>query len=140
MPAVTHVPSVDASAPVELIYDAKSLVLINRSDEPVDVSSITFVQSVDDGQDLEFSTLRWAGGAVPTSALPSGDCFQVLTTNVVVGDTPPTCNVRHKWDQASVTHWFWISDNPDATFEVRRGDEVLAECRIGDGECRVNPG
>jgi hypothetical protein len=64
----------------------------------------------------------------------------VYTTNVVVGDTPSICSVRHKWDQAASSRWFWISDNPDATFEVRREDVVLGECRVGDGECIVGMG
>jgi hypothetical protein len=38
----------------------------------------------------------------------------------------------------SSPRWFWISDNPNAHFQVRRGDEVLAECRISDGQCTLD--
>jgi serine/threonine-protein kinase len=131
--------SVDAGQ-VLLIYDEDTLVLLNQSDEPVDVSDISFVQPVDEGRDLTFATLRWADGSAPTDALPAGDCFQVWTTQVTEQPVPAQCGVRHKWDQASFPRWFWISDSPDAVFEVRRGTTVLAECPVADGECVLDVG
>jgi hypothetical protein len=125
---------------VLLVYDDNSLALLNRSDEPVDISDWTFVQPVEEGRDLSFSTLRWGDGSAPTDALPAGDCFQVWTTRVAEQDVPGRCNVRHKWDQASFPRWFWISDTPEAIFEVRRGGIVLAQCQVDDGECVVDVG
>ena len=126
--------------PVEshFIYDDDSFLLINAGDEALDVSRITFVQMVDDGDDLEFPSTRWNGGGVPINALPPEDCFQIYTTNVVVGDTPESCRVRHKWDQTAFPRWFWVSDDPNTRFEIRRDEVVLGECRVGDGECRVD--
>jgi hypothetical protein len=124
---------------IRLVYDADSLVLLNQSDEPADISGISFVQPVDEGQPL-FSVQRWAGGTASLEALPPGDCFQVYTTNVVVGDTPDDCGTRHKWDQASPPRWFWISDDPDAHFEIRRAGTVLSRCQISVGECLVDVG
>lgn len=125
---------------VRLIYDSESLVLLNDSTEPVNIRDLIFSQPVAEGRPLEFPTQRWDGGSAPLEAVPPGDCFQVYTTNVVVGDTPSMCMVRHKWDQASAPRWFWISDDPDALFEVRRGETILGECRVGDGECVVDVG
>ncbi|MAS32363.1 MAG: hypothetical protein CL610_00055 [Anaerolineaceae bacterium] len=136
---VTPVAS-DMAAPVMLVYDDESFILINQSDTSVDVSGISFVQEISGGADRRFETLRWNGGGVPTSALTPGDCFQIFTTNVIVDDTPAMCNVRQKWDQASTPRWFWISDEPDTRFEVRRDGMVLAECRIDEGECLVDVG
>lgn len=132
---------VDVSGPhIRLIYDSDSAIVLNDSDEPVNLRNVVFSQPLADGRPLEFHTQRWEGGSAQLEAVPPGGCFQVYTTNVVVGDTPSICSVRHKWDQAASSRWFWISDNPDATFEVRREDVVLGECRVGDGECIVGMG
>ena len=129
---------VDVSGPhIKLIYDDESVILLNDSTEPVNIRDMIFSQPLADGRPLEFSTQRWDGGTAELESVPPGGCFQAYTTNVVVGDTPSMCTVRHKWDQAAASRWFWISENPDTTFEVRREDVVLGECRVGDGECVV---
>lgn len=140
--APTEAPAavIETGSHIRLFYDAESLILLNDSSEPVNIRSIVFSQALAEGRPLEFSTQRWDGGSAPLEAVPPGGCFQVYTTNVVVGDAPPMCTVRHKWDQASAPRWFWISDDPDALFDVRRGETVLGECRVGDGECVVNLG
>lgn len=127
-----------SSAEISLIYDGETLILLNQSDDVQNVSGIRFVQPVDDGPALEFLTRRWGGGSAPVSALPPGDCFQIFTTNVLVEEAPPVCGTRHKWDQSAAPRWFWIADRPDTLFEVWRGEALLAECRVGDGECLIN--
>ncbi len=124
--------------PARLVFDDDMFLLINESNEVMDVSNITFVQVVEAGDDLTFSSSRWTGGGVSIDALPIGDCFQIYTTNVGVGDTPESCEVRHKWDQASFVRWFWVSEVPGAQFEVRRQDSVIGECQISLGECVVD--
>jgi hypothetical protein len=131
-------PLVAAEGQIELTYDAGALLLLNRSEETLDLSGINFVQVLDDGQALDFPVSRWEGGTAPTFALPPGDCFQVLTTQVAVSEPPEDCGIRHKWDQASFPRWFWISQTPGAVFEVRRDDQVLALCQIDAGECRFD--
>jgi hypothetical protein len=122
-----------------LIYDEQSLVLFNRSNRSVDVSGLTFVQTTDSGRELSFGTERWDGGSRPTWALPSGDCFQVWADTVTATLPKPTyCDTRHSWQSVGAIRWFWISDDPDATFEVRRDDEVLAVCEISAGECGLD--
>jgi hypothetical protein len=113
-------------------------LLINDSDDVMDVSGIVFVQVVTEGSNLTFPSSRWNGGGVPTSELPPDDCFQIYTTRVMVGVSPSSCNTRHKWDQTAFSRWFWVSEDPDTQFEVRRNGVVLAECRVGDGECVVD--
>ncbi len=137
--APTEAPAAIVDPQVRLVYDSESLVLLNQSKAPVDLSGISFVQPVADGPDLDFPARQWSGGSAPISALPPGDCFQVWTTQIVQLEVPGICGLRHKWEQASFPHWFWISDTPDATFELRRGSEVLAECVINAGECLVTP-
>lgn len=126
------------AAPVLLRYDSDTLILWNRSEHDVDVSRLTFIQTVDEGDDIEFFSRTWAGGTRPTSALSPGDCFQVWRMDYAFLDQPAYCGTRHAWSQVAFPRWFWVSDNPDTTFEVQRGGIVLAVCRVGDGECALN--
>jgi hypothetical protein len=135
---VAAAPDVETDVAIKLIYNKDSLVLLNQSDGAIDISGLTFVQVMDDGPNLTFSTRRWNGGSAPLAALPAGDCFQVWTTEITEQPVPETCNARHKWDQASFPRWFWISDSANTEFEVRLSGEVIAHCRIGDGECLVD--
>jgi hypothetical protein len=101
------------------------------------------VQTTADGDDLIFESRLWAGGSRPTSDLPGGNCFEVLKDTEVgtVGPPPDYCGKRHAWARVSPLRWFWLSDIPDATFEVRRGDAVLATCLVSTGsatECAVD--
>ncbi len=131
--AVVAVSNPDAQ--VELIYDDKTLILYNRSEDNVDVSNLLFAQTSADGREMTFQSTRWGGGSRDPNSLPSGDCFQVWTFNDGLLEQPEDCNVRHAWRQVGPTREFWLSDVAGASFEVRRGDEVLAECVISTGVC-----
>lgn len=135
-PTLTETPSLDA--PVLLRWDGNSLNLLNQSNETVDVSGLIFVQSTAD-RDLTFESRLWNGGSRPTDALPAGACFGIVRDDGDRTDTPNYCTARHALWQASFARWFWISDDPTATFEVQRDGVVLATCRIADGECSFDP-
>jgi len=147
-PTDTPAPIIGSGDPAEqqviLRYDGNSFVLLNRSYVDVDVSGLRFVQTNADGDELVFETRLWAGGSRPTSDLPGGDCFEVLkdTQVGVVGDPPDYCGRRHAWARVSFVRWFWLSSDADATFEVRRGDALLATCPVkedgAEAECPVD--
>jgi serine/threonine protein kinase len=144
-PTVNSVPTADDSSEKQILlrYDGNSLVLLNRSEADVDVSGLTYVQTSADGDDLIFESRMWAGGSRPTSDLPGGDCFEVLkdTEVGVVGAPPDYCGKRHAWARVSFVRWFWLNDSSDATFEVRRGDAMLATCPVSTGsttECAID--
>lgn len=149
-PTVTPTPGitptvVTETAEIILYYDLDTLVLLNRSDQAVDVSRLTFIQRTASGRELTFTSERWEEGSRPTNALPARDCFQVWTSDFTTLPKPDYCNSRRAQAQASSASWFWISDDPDATFEVvvrrsGRADEVLAVCSIIAGECEVSLG
>jgi serine/threonine protein kinase len=140
---VAVVPTMDAeSAEVSLLYDIDSLTLLNQSSVTVDVSGLTFVQATASGGERTFATARWEGGSRPPNALPAGDCFQVWTIDLSTMPRPRSCDTRHAQAQVGQQSWFWINDDPDATFQVvrrrsGRADQVLATCTIGEGECFV---
>ena len=117
--------------------------MLNRDDVDVDVSGLRFVQTNADGDELIFETRLWAGGSRPTSDMPGGDCFEVLkdTDTGSVGAPPDYCGRRHAWARVSFIRWFWVSDDAEATFDVMRGDALLATCPVSDGstvECAVD--
>ena len=114
------------------------MVLLNRSSEDVDVSGLLFVQVQPDGTELDFKSSRWNNGTRPTTALPPGSCFEALTNTGNLLDPSELCDARYAWSRVSFIHWFWMSDDPTAVFEVRRGNKVLAVCSISAGECTVD--
>ncbi len=138
-PTATALPGPDR-APVILTYDAQTLVLRNRSGDVIDVSGLTFIQAVAGSERLSFESDDWDGGSQPPNTLPPGDCFQVWTTTIATATLPrpADCGTRHAWREAAPPRWFWISDDPAATFEVRRADDILATCVVGAGECLVS--
>ena len=138
-PEVTNLSTDDASGgQVLLVYDPRTLVLLNRSEETIDVSGLYFIQQKADGTQADFRSSRWINNEQPPNALPAHDCFQIWTAEFRLLGTPRYCETRHFWLQVSFPRWFWISDVPEATFEVRRGTEVLAVCEISAGECEVD--
>ncbi|MBC7814850.1 MAG: serine/threonine protein kinase [Burkholderiales bacterium] len=138
-PEVTNLSTDDASdGEVLLVYDPRTLVLLNRSDETIDVSGLYFIQQKADGTQADFRSNRWINNEQPPTALPAHDCFQIWTAEFRLLGTPNYCDTRHFWLQVSFPRWFWISDVDEATFEVRRGTDVLAVCEVRAGECEVD--
>jgi serine/threonine protein kinase len=142
---VNATPTADDSPEKQVLlrYDGNSLVLLNRSEADIDVSGLTYIQTTAEGDELIFESRLWAGGSRPTSDLPAGNCFEVLKDTEVgtVGAPPDYCGKRHAWARVSYIRWFWLSDSPDVTFEVRRGDAVLATCPVSTGsatECAID--
>jgi serine/threonine protein kinase len=124
---------------VVLSYGSDMLILLNNSEQLVDISGLSFVQTPTSGSTLEFESRFWDGGSRPTDALPPGGCFQVQRNDIALVDAPPICAERHAWSRVSFPRWFWLSAAPGATFEVRRGQTVLAVCPIDVGICAFDP-
>jgi serine/threonine protein kinase len=124
---------------VVLSYGSDMLILLNNSEQFVDVSGLSFVQTPANGSTLEFDSRFWEGGSRPTDALPPGGCFQVQRNDIALIAAPAICAERHAWSRVSFPRWFWLSAAPGATFEVRRGQTVLAVCPIDAGICVFDP-
>lgn len=113
-----------------LRYDRRSLVLYNRwpTGATIDVSDLTFVQTPAEGAPISFAATEWGGDNL--TALQSGDCYQALMafySELPANDFPTDICV---WRQGyfSTARAFWTSQTPDATFEVRLGDETIGTC------------
>jgi hypothetical protein len=130
----------NGSLPVMLHYDSNSLSLVNESTRRVDVSALSFVQTTADGRTLRFESNTWEQDANKSLyGLTPGDCFQVFRDDYPVTTKPDYCESRQGWRRVAVTRYFWISNDPQATFEVRWGSKVQVVCKIADGICAFDP-
>lgn len=118
---------------VQLAYDAQTLVVYNPTDRTIDLSDLQFVQAVEGGNALSFRSSFWSD----TGLLKPNACFQVWIDRYLDWEMPDYCAERESWRSVSFVRWFWLSENASATFDVRRGDQVLARCPIFSGECIV---
>jgi hypothetical protein len=135
--ATATVTTPGSTLPVVLRYDKRSLVLFNQAANPVDVSNLTFQQV--GSQARPFESRLWEGGPRPTWDLPAGNCFQLWTNDTNTLKPPDYCTKRQAWSQIATQNAFWVSNDANATFEVRRDDEVLAVCQVSAGECAFDP-
>ncbi len=140
---VTPNASPTAPSKVLLRYDDQVLTLFNQSKVPVNVGNLRFVQTTAAGRTVEYGTSEWAAiSNRPITALPAGDCLQVLRNDrfLSASDTKPDyCDFVQAWRQISITRLPWVSDDSAATFEIRRGTTVLATCKITNGQCGFDP-
>jgi hypothetical protein len=120
-----------------LIYDERTVILLNRSQAPIDLTNMSFLQTTATGNRLQLFTSVWGDGTADLFALPPGDCFQVWRNDQITLPVPDVCDTRHAWIAVSSSRWFWLSDVPVATFDVLRGSRVLAECSVAAGQCLV---
>jgi len=137
---VSAVPTINPDAPVMLYWDSEQLTLMNQSRSVVNVSGLSFIQILPSGTAVSFESRNWGGGASPPEAMRSGACYQVFSDQTGISDPPAVCRSRHAFFQVPRQRWFWISSDPEAVFRVERDGEVLAECRIADGQCAITEG
>ncbi len=122
---------------VLLLYDDDAFLLVNQADRTLNVADLVFRR-----EGAEFSAGQWTDGTAPPAALPPRQCFHLWrdTLAVTPGNMPfdrNACDIRAAWRRTTQPHWFWISDSPDATFDVILSGTVLRTCEIAAGRCEV---
>ncbi len=126
-------------APVVLIYDTQVLTLFNRSDQAVDLTGLRFVRLNQLGSEIAFDANLWLNEDLASlSNLRAGGCLQVWLVSLNIQPTPDYCTARFGWRSAGTIRQFWISSEPNRTFEVRLGNRVLAICPTNGGECLID--
>ena len=94
------------------------------------------------GEVLDFALADLRGGATPTDALPPDTCFHIWRMNLNVNPAAMPyeayCTTRGAWRAVSPPHWFWISAEPGATFDVLLFGQVIATCPIDAGRCEFS--
>lgn len=139
-PITSETPTLSPDAPIVLIYDTFTLLLQNRSNGSVNVSGISFVRLNQLGAPITFSVNDWDPVTRSGSyVMPSGGCYHVWLISQQFQEVPPQCSARFGWEAVGTNRQFWISSEPGATFEVRRGGDVLATCPTNAGQCSFTP-
>ncbi len=143
-PTASNTPPADAN--IRLIYKDEGegdgyFVLINLSTERLDISPLVFEQQRPDGTTLHYEARWWERddiSADPT-AMPGRSCFQLVTTNgtnwrLGTSDCPYFLGY---YRTTFPSRYFWLSDDPAATFTVRVPgmSQPLATCPVGTNEC-----
>ena len=124
----------EGEAELLLRYDGRNLVIGNRSQaQSLNLSNLVFVLSDVDEEGNEFEVTFRLSSISPASNLRVRRCLQLLdndqfsslpTNNALADDL---CVTDPFWQTTGRT--FWLSDNRDAVFEVRRGSvDVITRC------------
>jgi serine/threonine protein kinase/cytoskeletal protein RodZ len=128
---------------IRLLYDSGEFLIINISDQPLDISQLVFEQQ-SDGQQLVNDAGVWDRPTItekPTS-MAAGGCYQLVTNTSTQFMPPP--NVCDQflgfYRSYDTSTYFWVADEPDRQFTVRYSDSEtpLATCEIDAGECMLS--
>src|SRR5690606_31287966 len=122
---------------IRLICGPDEFLLVNLSDEPVDVSDLVFQQTRADGFEHIFEAAEWDRYISESSAyLEAESCLQLLTAQAPPPAPDDRCPRLAGFFRSTVERrYFWRSSDADASFTVRLGAETLATCPIAAGEC-----
>lgn len=138
-PSRTPVAVSESSTPdapdIRLIYGPDAFILLNLTDEPVDVSDLVFEQT---GSGRYFEGAEWEGFVSGSPAfLEADNCLQLIPGNAPEPEADEeTCPRMAGYFQTSVARrYFWRSEDANASFTVRLGEMTLATCSIAAGEC-----
>ena len=126
-PAATPVPG--NVTDVMLVYDGRSLALVNVSGKPLDLTPLVIA-----GEAQALALTRWQTPWLSGSlaAFPSGDCLQVWAwTKAGELPQPGLCRIRRGVINVAPEALFWTG----GAFALRLGDAVLATCPAGTGTC-----
>jgi len=131
-----------ATGPVDirLLYEPDVFLLINVSDEPLDVSDLVFEQTRAGGDERRFEAAEWDRYISGSSAyLAPESCLQLLTAEAPrpAPDDERCPHLAGYFRSTVEQRYFWRSDQPGATFTVRLGSATLATCPIAAGECHL---
>lgn len=129
-PGATPVPA--NVTDVMLVYDGRSLTLVNVSGKPLDLTTLVVEGEVGSLPLTRWQT-PWLSGSL--AAFPSGDCLQVWAwTEGSDLPQPVLCRIRRGVINVAPEALFWA----EAAFALRLGDAVLATCPAGTGTCAAD--
>jgi hypothetical protein len=130
-PAVEAAPpsnQVVADPDIRVIYDNRTLTLLNLRDYRVDISQLSLVGG---GQTLPLTTWARVAPASLDAFFPRG-CLQAWGWNEPTElPEPRVCGVRIAYITIAEAARFWIGND----FVVMQGDTPIATCAVGAGIC-----
>jgi hypothetical protein len=137
-PTPTLTPTATPTPNLRAIYDQDQFILINISQETLNIRNLVFEQQAQDGTLRSFTAVSWSSGSNP-GAMPPGGCFQVVTSLATqIRPSASDCPVFLGWFRVdNQNRYFWIAAQPGANFTVRAANRQapLATCAIGAEEC-----
>ena len=124
-----------------LSYSPEQFLLINLSDQELDVRSLVFERELPNGEQHSFEmSLMDQISSIHLETMAPAGCFQVListATRVLPDDTG--CEILLGWYRANIpSRYFWLAEEPGATFQVRdtATNTLLETCTVEAGACR----
>ncbi len=128
---------------VRLMYDKDNFLLINISEEPIDVSQLVFKQELPTGSERTFMAAEWDEQASilgDTSNLQPDSCYELVTSEGTwVRPVRSDCETFMGWFRSYIVErFFWVSTQSDAVFTVQRQGDLapMAVCTISEAECQ----
>ena len=117
---------------IAIIYDSRSLAVLNTSSATRDLSRLEFVAGT-----TTFSVTRWQTQflAAPLDAFPADDCLQTWSWNEQEDVPKPSdCDNQRGVTLVAPEGRFWLTND----FVVRWDGIVVANCPVGAGTCPVD--
>lgn len=133
VPLVFATPQPGAASPdISLLYDARSLFLVNSSSGTVNLSGISIT-----GNGRTLTLERWAqfAGNLNLGAFPAGSCLQAEQSGTNAA-APGLCRLVRSIVEYQPGQVFWANNS----FTVMRGSQTLATCDPTAGRCEVDLG
>lgn len=136
-PTRTPIPASPTASPIpspdlQLIYDRRSLTLLNVSSAAADLSALVLVHTA--GQ-LPISLWQTQWLSVSLAAFPAQDCLQVWGWNETAEPAQPgECRYRRSVITIDPARRFWAT----GPFDVLLGSTRLASCPAAPGSCSVD--
>jgi hypothetical protein len=127
IPAATAIPAV-TDGNIEIRYNDDTIVVHNISDDDVNLSGVAFVLvGADAANSVLFLAEEWG---MTNNILGNNRCAQIWRVEFAempVSEPPANeCGGRSAF--RSTPRTFWIADGDRTIFELRRNNEVLAQC------------
>jgi hypothetical protein len=121
--------SIEANSDIRLFITDASIILMNTSENFIDVSKLVFESSAG-----LFAATRWQIPelSTPLYALPAAGCLQVWAVNEEYLAAPRSCSIRHVWIAVAFDAQFWRNTS---VFTVRSENEVIAACQTQTEIC-----
>ena len=140
-PTATPAPTPTTPADnVRMLYGDGVVTLINISDGHVSLSELALRRVTSDGSiSPSFGAGQWrrvAGAAI--SALPAGDCLQLLSTDSAANGgpkKPAECDTLRGWLATRETDPLFQGLQEGDLFQVLLNDELLQTCAVVEGNC-----
>lgn len=127
----TPTPTATPSANLLLLYHSRSMVVLNMSRSPLNISSVVLTDGTNRLQVAAWNTQYLSG---TLDALPAGDCLQGWSfTDTAMLNQPPNCRYRRSVINLNSRQLFWTTTD----FQVLNGTDIVGQCSAAAARCEL---